>query len=366
MGDLEYYAGQTYARFLHEDWLGSARFTSRPHRNLKVGTTAYGPFGENYVTSGVQTLEFTGQFQDSGMTDSYDFPARKYNTVQGRWISPDPAGIAAADPSNPQTWNRYAYVMNNPLSFVDSLGLKCDNPPCQRGEPGGPWQDVAGTGRRSILHPEYGWSSYLWYTDDGILVKDSEGNFPTGATVYAYYSSGETNYPSREIGTAANKTTNCSHGFGIGIQGGGTAAACLKSGGVVTGQAGGGLFVNSSGQPSVGGYVSGALAGRWGSSTGGYPAQSLQAPWVGGAYAGYGPGIFLTNAGSPSQLGGRFAVLNVDIGIGIGKASISLAADKSGTFILTINGGPAPYSDGLGFDVSGFTSNTKAGGTGCK
>lgn len=87
---------------------------------------------------------------------------------------------------------------------------------------------------------------------------------------------------------------------------------------------------------------------------------------MGGAYAGYGPGIFLTNAGSPSQLGGPFAVLNVDIGVGIGKASISLAADKSGTFILTINGGPAPYSDGLGFDVSGFTSNTKVVGTGCK
>jgi hypothetical protein len=123
--------------------------------------------------------------------------------------------------------------------------------------------------------------------------------------------------------------------------------------------------VNSSG-PSVGGYASGALAGRWGSSTGGFPNQSLQAPWVGGAYAGYGPGIFITNAGSPAQLGGPFGVLNVDVGIGIGKASIALAADKSGTFILTINGGPFPYAGGLGFDVSGFTSNTKTVGTGCK
>jgi hypothetical protein len=164
---------------------------------------------------------------------------------------------------------------------------------------------------------------------------------------------------------SANNTTNCSHGLGIGVQAGGTAAAGLKSGGVVTGQVGGGLFVNSSG-PSVGGYASGALAGRWGGSTGGFPAQSLQAPWVGGAYAGYGPGIFITNAGSPAQLGGPFAVLNVDIGIGIGKASIQLAADKNGTLILAINGGPWPYAGGIGFDVSGFTSNTKTVGTGCK
>lgn len=56
---------------------------------------------------------------------------RKQSATQGRWISPDPAGLAAVDPTNPQSWNRYAYVMNNPLSFVDPLGL-CDpnDPSC--------------------------------------------------------------------------------------------------------------------------------------------------------------------------------------------------------------------------------------------
>jgi hypothetical protein len=42
---------------------------------------------------------------------------------RGRWMSPDPAGVGAASPQAPQTWNRYAYVANNPLSAVDPTGL---------------------------------------------------------------------------------------------------------------------------------------------------------------------------------------------------------------------------------------------------
>src|SRR5882762_5476316 len=48
---------------------------------------------------------------------------RKYNAAHGRWMSPDPAGLAAVDPSTPQTWNRYGYVGNSPLNTTDNLGL---------------------------------------------------------------------------------------------------------------------------------------------------------------------------------------------------------------------------------------------------
>jgi len=33
------------------------------------------------------------------------------------------AGPAAVDPTNPQSWNRYAYVNNSPLRYTDPLGL---------------------------------------------------------------------------------------------------------------------------------------------------------------------------------------------------------------------------------------------------
>jgi RHS repeat-associated protein len=91
-----------------------------------VSDSAYAPFGEQYsARSGTVSssfYDFTGQQQwtTQGLDD---FLFRRYHPVQGRWISPDPAGIAAVDMTNPQTWNRYAYVGNNPLNAVDPKGL---------------------------------------------------------------------------------------------------------------------------------------------------------------------------------------------------------------------------------------------------
>ncbi len=38
-------------------------------------------------------------------------------------MSPDPAGINAVDPTNPQSWSRYAYALNSPLQYLDPSGL---------------------------------------------------------------------------------------------------------------------------------------------------------------------------------------------------------------------------------------------------
>jgi RHS repeat-associated protein len=56
----------------------------------------------------------------------YWFPERFYPSSQGRFLSPDPAGMGSVDLRNPQSWNRYAYVVNNPLAAVDPTGLFCN------------------------------------------------------------------------------------------------------------------------------------------------------------------------------------------------------------------------------------------------
>jgi len=109
------------AYYRHADHLGSSRLATTPTQTL-YSSTAYAPYGEPYSQAGTTDLSFTGQEQDT-VSGIHDFPARKYPVNQGRWLSPDPAGLAAANPANPQSWNRYAYVLNNPLSLVDPLGL---------------------------------------------------------------------------------------------------------------------------------------------------------------------------------------------------------------------------------------------------
>ena len=92
------------------------------------------PTAEKIISSSrsaVLPFKLTNQYKNpcARMTQDtvsglYDFPAREYS-IQGRWPSPDPAGLGAVDPTNPQSWNRYAYVVNNPLMLIDPTGLDC-------------------------------------------------------------------------------------------------------------------------------------------------------------------------------------------------------------------------------------------------
>jgi RHS repeat-associated protein len=67
---------------------------------------------------------FTSKEYDAESGNDY-FLARYYASSMGRMMSPDPSGLYFADPTNPQSLNLYAYVLNNPLINVDPDGLDC-------------------------------------------------------------------------------------------------------------------------------------------------------------------------------------------------------------------------------------------------
>jgi RHS repeat-associated protein len=159
----------TISYYRHADWLGGSRFASTPGRAMYYDV-AYAPYGEKYSPSGTQDLNFTGQNQDTA-SFLYDFLYREYNPSSSRWIQPDPAGIKAANPANPQSWNRYVYVANNPLSAVDPVGLlKSDAQGSYFGMCNG-WGDVGCPSYfqtqldASVRNPDFSFEAYSDWSD---------------------------------------------------------------------------------------------------------------------------------------------------------------------------------------------------------
>src|SRR5205807_8605736 len=65
--------------------------------------------------------KFTGKERDSETGLDY-FGARYLSNSMGRFVTPDPL-LNSGKPWDPQSWNRYSYVLNNPLRYTDPTGL---------------------------------------------------------------------------------------------------------------------------------------------------------------------------------------------------------------------------------------------------
>ncbi|HXY78887.1 MAG TPA: RHS repeat-associated core domain-containing protein [Candidatus Acidoferrales bacterium] len=69
----------------------------------------------------LQHYKFTGKERDaeSGLDD---FGSRHYGSGLGRFMQPDPIFFQTEMLADPQRFNQYAYVRNNPLALVDPKG----------------------------------------------------------------------------------------------------------------------------------------------------------------------------------------------------------------------------------------------------
>ena len=114
--------------FMLSDWLGTRRVQTDASGNVEL-TFQSQPFGDQIISSGTGTdatsRHFTGKERDAESGLDY-FGARYYASSMGRWSSPDPSGLLLANPLNPQSFNLYSYVGNNPVRYFDPDGLSKD------------------------------------------------------------------------------------------------------------------------------------------------------------------------------------------------------------------------------------------------
>ncbi|MEO1148969.1 MAG: RHS repeat-associated core domain-containing protein, partial [Cyanobacteria bacterium J06638_22] len=121
--------------YLHRDHLGSIEVTSSS-AGTAVDQRGYDPFGGRRATDWSRELTAA---EKKAIADGSDEPAergytdhemldrtglihmngRVYDPEIGRFLSPDPI---VQSPGYSQSWNRYAYVMNSPMSYTDPSG----------------------------------------------------------------------------------------------------------------------------------------------------------------------------------------------------------------------------------------------------
>jgi len=129
---------QTGTSYLTSDHLGSPRINTDGSGNV-TARHDYMPFGEEIFSVGGRIAglgynsdnvrkKFTGYERD-GETGMDFAQARYFDSGYGRFSSPD-SFTNATHASEPQSWNLYSYVRNNPMNLVDPLGEKAEISSC--------------------------------------------------------------------------------------------------------------------------------------------------------------------------------------------------------------------------------------------
>jgi len=301
-------------------------------------------------------MKFTGLWRDDETGLDHTL-YRKYSSTLGRWLSPDPM---AGSIMNPQSLNRYAYVMNNPVNFIDPLGLD----ECMTGADGQQYCiDVPPIGSTTWAPmPPATWP--LWTKAAGYTCMFDPHGFLCQALTGRRTPrvGGGTPPKPKEKGVVEKDAPNPCTGGGFAIVGGGTGAlGVLATGAAATGTVGGGAFYNSKEGASAGALASGGATAYFGEHTAGVPTQgrSLDDRAALGGFIGGGAGLLITNAGSAQALKRTTTTFSFDVGLEFG-GSIQLSSG-GGIWALSITLGPA-----YGAAFSQLNTGTKAAGGECR
>ena len=108
--------------YYHADAIGSVRMITDASQQV-VARYDYLPFGEPWGTppSTPNTRRFAAKERDAETEFEY-FGGRYYASGTGRFTTVDPVLDLDQALVDPQRWNRYTYVRNNPFRYVDPDG----------------------------------------------------------------------------------------------------------------------------------------------------------------------------------------------------------------------------------------------------
>ncbi len=117
-----YANGQTY--FPLTDQVGTERARFASTGGIAESCVSL-PFGDGLQCTGSDPdpYHFAKLERDAESGDDHA-QHRDYNSIPGRWLSPDPAGVKVVSLTDPQTWNLYVYSDNNPVTDNDPSGLQ--------------------------------------------------------------------------------------------------------------------------------------------------------------------------------------------------------------------------------------------------
>ena len=114
-------AGGDKVSTFHPDHLGTAMLITSD-TGVVTWHGEYEPFGEPVTSTGTPDRYRFTQHELDTETDLVYAKARYYHPKIGRFLSVDPATDTKKATESPQSWNKYAYALNNPTRYVDPDG----------------------------------------------------------------------------------------------------------------------------------------------------------------------------------------------------------------------------------------------------
>jgi RHS repeat-associated protein len=269
-GNPELSAGLYY---FHNDHLGSPWLITNAAKG-EVQRLSYDAWGRRRDAndwnkySNLPAMKFDRGYTGHEHLDMFELinmNARMYNPALGRFLSADPF-VQAPDFS--QTYNRYSYANNNPMSYIDPSGEIAWFIPVIIGAV------IGGTSGATIGHSKgaKGWDMF-WHVAGGATVGGLSGGAATGVSALG----GAAWWAGAAAGAVGGAGFN-------GLSTGWDAAAMLKGAGIgaFSGFAGGGL--------------GSAIGGGWGAVAGGAASSGLSTALNGGILEQVGISMLLGGA----------------------------------------------------------------------